>query len=130
MWLLEDNLFYQEELKKQRDKIYDSLNYAKIIQESILPDVNIFQEFFESQFFLYKPKDIVSGDFYWASKKEDQLFFALCDCTGHGVPGSLLSMIGYDALNYINSLNSTNGGAIFMNKLNDFFIQSRFFKCN
>ena len=120
-----DSIQLQEELKKQRDEIYDSLNYAKIIQESILPDVNIFQEFFESQFFLYKPKDIVSGDFYWATKKGDKLFFALCDCTGHGVPGSLLSMIGYDALNYINSLNSTNGGAIFMNKLNDFFIQSR-----
>ena len=63
-----DSIQLQEELKKQRDEIYDSLNYAKIIQESILPDVNIFQEFFESQFFLYKPKDIVSGDFYWATK--------------------------------------------------------------
>ena len=89
-----ESIQLQEELKKQRDEIYDSLNYAKIIQESILPDVEIFQHFFESQFFLYNPKDIVSGDFYWATKKNDKLFFALCDCTGHGVPGSLLSMIG------------------------------------
>ncbi|MEC7814232.1 MAG: SpoIIE family protein phosphatase [Bacteroidota bacterium] len=120
-----ESIQLQEELKKQRDEIYDSLNYAKIIQESILPDVEIFQHFFESQFFLYNPKDIVSGDFYWATKKNDKLFFALCDCTGHGVPGSLLSMIGYDALNYINSLESVNGGADFMNKLNDFLVQSR-----
>ncbi|GIR58184.1 MAG: hypothetical protein CM15mP65_07650 [Crocinitomicaceae bacterium] len=120
-----ESIQLQEELKKQRDEIYDSLNYAKIIQESILPDVEIFQHFFESQFFLYNPKDIVSGDFYWATKKNDKLFFALCDCTGHGVPGSLLSMIGYDALNYINSLESINGGAAFMNKLNDFLVQSR-----
>ncbi|MEC8617395.1 MAG: SpoIIE family protein phosphatase [Bacteroidota bacterium] len=120
-----ESIQLQEELKKQRDEIFESLNYAKIIQQSILPSEDVFYDFFDSQFFLYKPRDVVSGDFYWASPNNGTLFFALCDCTGHGVPGSLLSMIGYDALNYINSLEGINGSAEFMNKLNEFFIQSR-----
>ena len=120
-----ESIQLQEELRKQRDEIFESLNYAKIIQQSILPNEEVFYDFFESQFFLYKPRDVVSGDFYWAAPKNGLLFFALCDCTGHGVPGSLLSMIGYDALNYINSQEGINGSAEFMNKLNDFFIQSR-----
>ena len=120
-----ENDNYNEDLKKQRDEIVDSLNYAKIIQESILPSESLFSNFFKSQFFLYKPKDIVSGDFYWAATKNKNLYFALCDCTGHGVPGSLLSMIGYDALNYINSLENINGSAHFMNKLNGYFTDSR-----
>ena len=120
-----ESIQLQEELRKQRDEIFESLNYAKIIQQSILPSENVFYDFFDSQFFLYKPRDVVSGDFYWASPNNGTLFFALCDCTGHGVPGSLLSMIGYDALNYINSLEGINGSAEFMNKLNEFFIQSR-----
>lgn len=120
-----ESIQLQEELRKQRDEIFESLNYAKIIQQSILPKEEVFYDFFESQFFLYKPRDVVSGDFYWAAPKNGMLFFALCDCTGHGVPGSLLSMIGYDALNYINSQEGINGSSEFMNKLNDFFIQSR-----
>ena len=120
-----ESIQLQEELRKQRDEIFESLNYAKIIQQSILPSKDVFYDFFDSQFFLYKPRDVVSGDFYWASPNNGTLFFALCDCTGHGVPGSLLSMIGYDALNYINSLEGINGSAEFMNKLNEFFIQSR-----
>lgn len=120
-----ESIQLQEELRKQRDEIFESLNYAKIIQQSILPSEDVFYDFFDSQFFLYKPRDVVSGDFYWASPNNGTLFFALCDCTGHGVPGSLLSMIGYDALNYINSLEGINGSAEFMNKLNEFFIQSR-----
>ena len=120
-----ESIQLQEELRKQRDEIFESLNYAKIIQQSILPSEDVFYDFFDSQFFFYKPRDVVSGDFYWASPNNGTLFFALCDCTGHGVPGSLLSMIGYDALNYINSLEGINGSAEFMNKLNEFFIQSR-----
>ena len=120
-----ESIQLQEELRKQRDEIFESLNYAKIIQQSILPSEDVFYDFFDSQFFLFKPRDVVSGDFYWASPNNGTLFFALCDCTGHGVPGSLLSMIGYDALNYINSLEGINGSAEFMNKLNEFFIQSR-----
>ena len=93
-----ESIQLQEELRKQRDEIFESLNYAKIIQQSILPSEDVFYDFFDSQFFLFKPRDVVSGDFYWASPNNGTLFFAH-DCTGHGVPGSLLSMIGYDALN-------------------------------
>jgi len=115
----------QEEITKQRDEIYDSLNYAKIIQRSILPDSTFFNDFFAEGFIYYQPKDIVSGDFYWAHKKNNHLYFALCDCTGHGVPGALLSMIGYDAMNHIINSGKTNTCAEFMNKLHDFFSIAR-----
>lgn len=120
-----ESILLQEELKKQRDEIYDSLNYAKNIQQSILPEEKIFHPYFKGQFFYFRPKDIVSGDFYWAGKKDNQLYFALCDCTGHGVPGALLSMIGYDALNYVLNNDKVTSSKSFMNGLSDFFKNAR-----
>ena len=120
-----ESILLQEELKKQRDEIYDSLNYAKNIQQSILPEEKLFYPFFNNQFFYFKPKDIVSGDFYWAGEKDNQLYFALCDCTGHGVPGALLSMIGYDALNYVLNTDKVTSSQSLMNGLSDFFKNAR-----
>lgn len=120
-----ESILLQEELKKQRDEIYDSLNYAKNIQQSILPEEKLFYPFFKNQFFYFNPKDIVSGDFYWAGEKDNQLYFALCDCTGHGVPGALLSMIGYDALNYVLNNDKVTSSQSFMNSLSDFFKNAR-----
>ena len=120
-----ESILLQEELKKQRDEIYDSLNYAKNIQQSILPEEKLFYPFFKNQFFYFNPKDIVSGDFYWAREKDNQLYFALCDCTGHGVPGALLSMIGYDALNYVINNDKISSSKNFMNGLSEFFKNAR-----
>ncbi|MFN5387157.1 MAG: SpoIIE family protein phosphatase [Bacteroidota bacterium] len=89
--------------KKNRD-ITDSINYARRMQDSILPPVSDLQKIFPSSFVIYKPKDIVSGDFYWfkqVSNEKNQsssVFIAIADCTGHGVPGALMSMIGVDRL--------------------------------
>ena len=89
------------QLKEQRISTIDSLNYALRIQQSILPELSIFEGVYSDYFIYYKPKDIVSGDFYWSKKIGKKHLFALCDCTGHGVPGALMSIIGHDALNNI-----------------------------
>jgi serine phosphatase RsbU (regulator of sigma subunit) len=92
-------------LEKQKEEIYnknvlitDSIDYAKTIQETILPDDEKLREFFPEHFILYKPKSIVSGDFYWIGKKRDQLICAVADCTGHGVPGAFMSILGFNML--------------------------------
>jgi len=82
-------------------KITDSIRYAEQIQKSILPDLDKLNGVFQETFTFYKPKDIVSGDFYWYSIKGSKVFLALADCTGHGVPGAFMSIIGIDLLNQI-----------------------------
>jgi ligand-binding sensor domain-containing protein/serine phosphatase RsbU (regulator of sigma subunit) len=83
------------EIELQNIEITDSINYAKRIQTSILPDINKLKETFKDAFILFHPRDIVSGDFYWFDKLEDDKFILVCaDSTGHGVPGAFMSMIG------------------------------------
>jgi ligand-binding sensor domain-containing protein/serine phosphatase RsbU (regulator of sigma subunit) len=83
------------EIELQNIAITDSINYAKRIQSSILPDITKLKESFKDAFILFHPRDIVSGDFYWFDKLEDDKFVLVCaDSTGHGVPGALMSMIG------------------------------------
>ncbi|HXD92554.1 MAG TPA: SpoIIE family protein phosphatase, partial [Bacteroidia bacterium] len=92
----------QKELVEEKQKqIVDSINYARHIQHSILPDETIIKSHLKDFFVLYLPKDIVSGDFYWFTAYNDELFFVSVDCTGHGVPGAFLSMIGNTLLNEI-----------------------------
>ncbi|MCX6253568.1 MAG: SpoIIE family protein phosphatase, partial [Bacteroidia bacterium] len=83
------------EIELQNIEITDSINYAKRIQSSILPDINKLKETFKEAFILFHPRDIVSGDFYWFDKLQDDKFILVCaDSTGHGVPGAFMSMIG------------------------------------
>jgi len=91
----------KNEIEVKNKDITDSINYAKKIQEAILPNTDIFKSLFKDGFILYKPKDIVSGDFYWLSEKENEVLIAAADCTGHGVPGAFMSMIGHALLNEI-----------------------------
>ncbi len=93
----------KEELSAKNKNITDSLVYAKRIQESLLPSDIAFKNLLSDSFILYKPKDIVSGDFYWINQVEDKLFVAVVDCTGHGVPGAFMSIIGVELLNNITS---------------------------
>jgi len=82
---------------EMRDKdITDSLIYAQRIQEALLPSESYFRNHFADSFILFKPKNIVSGDFYWIGEKGDKIFIVAADCTGHGVPGALMSMIGLE----------------------------------
>lgn len=83
-----------------RDKnLTDSLIYAQRIQEALLPSEDFFRNHFIDSFIFFKPKDIVSGDFYWLGEKGDKVFIIGADCTGHGVPGALMSMIGLEIIN-------------------------------
>jgi serine phosphatase RsbU (regulator of sigma subunit) len=89
------------ELEYKNKSITDSLNYAQRIQEALLPSEDYFRKYFKESFIFYKPKDIVSGDFFWIGENGGKIFIAAADCTGHGVPGALMSMIGHDLLDKI-----------------------------
>lgn len=90
-----------KEIEEKNKRITDSIHYAKRIQTAILPTSELLGELVSDHFVLYKPKDIVSGDFYWASKKNGKSILVAADCTGHGVPGAFMSMIGNTLLNKI-----------------------------
>lgn len=89
------------EVQNKNKKINDSINYAKRIQGAILPNTNIINRTLPDSFIFYKPKDVVSGDFPWYVRVGEEIYIAAVDCTGHGVPGALLSLIGYFLLNDI-----------------------------
>lgn len=88
-------------LIKQRQSIDDSILYASYIQSALLPNDSILKESFSDYFILYKPRSIISGDFYFFRKVDDYIIIAAADCTGHGVPGALLSMLGIASLSEI-----------------------------
>jgi serine phosphatase RsbU (regulator of sigma subunit)/Tfp pilus assembly protein PilF len=86
------------EITLQKKAITDSINYAKRIQDSILPSEAHVNRILPDNFVLYLPKDVVSGDFYWVEEKNNKAVFAAVDCTGHGVPGALMSVVGFNLL--------------------------------
>lgn len=86
------------EIVQKTTDILDSIHYAKRIQNTILPSETRLNELFEDHFVFYRPKDIVSGDFYWAREVQDTILFSAIDCTGHGVPGALVSFVGNNGL--------------------------------
>lgn len=89
------------EIQNKNKKITESINYAQRIQHAILPDNELINKIFPKSFLFYKPRDVVSGDFPWYAQMGDNHYIAVVDCTGHGVPGALLSLIGYFILNDI-----------------------------
>ncbi|MES2565305.1 MAG: tetratricopeptide repeat protein [Bacteroidota bacterium] len=102
-----------ELIEEKQKEILDSINYAKRIQTAILPPNRIVKEHLPDSFILYKPKDIVAGDFYWLEHKNDQVLFAAADCTGHGVPGAMVSVICNNGLNRtVREYNITDPGKI------------------
>ena len=90
-----------QEIEQNNIRITESISYAKYIQAAMLPFDNLISKALPEYFILYKPKDIVSGDFYWFHDTGSKIIIAAADCTGHGVPGAFMSMIGNDLLNHI-----------------------------
>jgi serine phosphatase RsbU (regulator of sigma subunit) len=86
-------------IEEKNHEILDSISYAKRIQTAILPPPKLVKEHIDKSFILYKPKDIVAGDFYWMEPQENHVLFAAADCTGHGVPGAMVSVICNNGLN-------------------------------
>lgn len=89
----------KEIVEEQKQEIVDSITYAKRIQEAILPPDRLVKEYLSNSFVLYKPKDIVAGDFYWMESADGMTIFAAADCTGHGVPGAMVSVVCHNAMN-------------------------------
>ena len=86
------------EVEEKNKNILDSLNYSKNIQRAMLPNEDDFKTHFKNHFILFQPKDIVSGDFYWMEKLDNKIYVSVADCTGHGVPGAMMSLICSKAL--------------------------------
>jgi serine phosphatase RsbU (regulator of sigma subunit) len=112
-----------EILEETHKEITDSITYAKRIQEAILPPTRLVKEWLPNSFVLYKPKDIVAGDFYWMESVNDTIIFAAADCTGHGVPGAMVSVVCHNALNRaVREFGCTVPGAI-LDKTRELVIQ-------
>lgn len=112
------------ELENLYKQVTDSIHYAKRIQEAILPSQEYINEVLPNNFVYYVPKDIVSGDFYWIVKKQQIVYFATIDCTGHGVPGAFMSLVGHNILKDIINNTSLNKPAEIMNALRDGVIKA------
>jgi len=126
----EELMQQKEEMQVQRDELHEqnlqitaSLEYAQTIQQAILPDLSVLSDRIE-HFIIYRPKDVVSGDFYWISrvlaksKQNEKIFIAVVDCTGHGVPGAFMSMIGSRMLSEIVNERKIHNPAAILTELN------------
>ncbi|MFH2094840.1 MAG: SpoIIE family protein phosphatase, partial [Bacteroidota bacterium] len=109
---------------KQKEEVEASIQYAKKIQHALLPPEEYLHNSLPEHFILFRPRDIVSGDFYWATEKEGKLVIVASDCTGHGVPGAFMSMLGVAFLNEIvNKMENIHAGII-LDNLRDIVIHS------
>lgn len=88
-----------KQLLQRNLEVQDSISYAKRIQNAMLPSSTMLKNYFDQAFVMYEPKDVVAGDFFWIREENDCLYFAVADCTGHGVPGAMMSVICHNALN-------------------------------
>ena len=110
-------------LAEKNKEITDSITYAKRIQNAILPSDTTVKEYLPNNFILYLPKDIIAGDFYWLEHKDDNILFAAADCTGHGVPGAMVSVVCNNALNRtVREYGLTNPAEI-LNKTREIVVQ-------
>jgi len=115
-------------IARQKKTITDSINYAREIQQAVLPDEDVLKKYFADSFILFKPKDFVSGDFYWirhfTMNDKPYILFCVADCTGHGVPGAFLSMLGMSLLGEIVSHNKVNSASEILELLREKFKQT------
>lgn len=110
----------QKQLVDEKNKeIIDSINYARTIQQALIPSEEEIKSYTKDAFVIFKPKDIVSGDFFWCNKVGNYLFVAVADCTGHGVPGAFMSMMGMSFLNEIITEKSIFEPSEILNKLRE-----------
>ncbi len=111
-------------ITQQKQEITDSIHYAKRIQTALLPPTHIINKYLSDHFILFKPKDIVSGDFYWMTEKNNNLIIAAVDCTGHGVPGAFMSLLGVAYLTEIVNKREKLTASELLNQLRQYVIRS------
>ena len=107
------------EIEAQKEEITSSIEYASRIQMAMLPVSSLFTESFSEYFIIFKPRDIVSGDFYWIGEDKQNIYFTVADCTGHGVPGAFMSTLGISILNDIITHNKDVKANTFLNLLRE-----------
>lgn len=117
-----DNIKYIVEL--QKSELNQSLKYASYIQKALLPSENKLRALLPENILIYEPRDVVGGDFYWISKKGNFIYIAIADCTGHGVPGAFLSILGITFLHQIIDRNDCSSAANVLNVLRESFMKS------
>jgi serine phosphatase RsbU (regulator of sigma subunit) len=111
-------------IEVHQKEIVDSITYAKRIQDAILPPIELIKQKLPNSFVLYKPKDIIAGDFYWMEEINNTLFVAVADCTGHGVPGAMVSVVCSNALNRaVKEFDLTDTGKI-LDKITDLVLET------
>lgn len=115
----------QKEMVEEKNReMRDSINYALRLQHALMPPFSVVKELFTDAFIVFKPKDVISGDFFWMQQVEREVLIAVADCTGHGVPGALVSVVGANSLNRcIREFKLTQPGAI-LDKLTDLVIET------
>jgi phosphoserine phosphatase RsbU/P len=106
------------EIEEQKKNIMDSIYYARRIQTDILPSFKLLDERLKNYFIFYLPKDIVSGDFYWMTDVNGLVMIAVVDCTGHGVPGAFMSIVGFNQLNNAVNVQKARKASDILNELN------------
>ncbi|MCD4793268.1 MAG: SpoIIE family protein phosphatase [Bacteroidales bacterium] len=109
----------KDKIERQQKNIMDSIHYASRIQEAVLPPDEYLQNILGDHFVLFKPRDIVSGDFYWATQRGNKTVIVAADCTGHGVPGAFMSMLGISFLNEIVNKEEILQANIILNRLRE-----------
>ena len=109
----------RDHIQKQNEEITKSIEYAKRIQTAVMPSKEMVESMLPEHFILFRPRDIVSGDFYWMDKKDGKIILVAADCTGHGVPGAFMSMLGVSFLNEIVAGTKGTQANLILNKLRD-----------
>jgi serine phosphatase RsbU (regulator of sigma subunit) len=119
---LEEQAILLNDISQKNKKITDSIQYARQLQQSILPQQSVFQNAFADYFIFYKPKDIVSGDFYYARQIHGKTYLIVADCTGHGVSGAFMSLIGYNGLVNLIEISGLNSPSQILFGLNQYLL--------
>ncbi|MFP4023623.1 MAG: tetratricopeptide repeat protein [Thiohalospira sp.] len=114
----------RDQIAHQNEIITDSIEYAKRIQSALLPQESYLDTLLPEHFVFMKPKNIVSGDFFWVTEKQGKIIVAVADCTGHGVPGAFMSMLGVAFLNEIVNNSTKTSPGLILNRLRDYIIES------
>ena len=114
----------RDTISRQKEQILDSIRYAERIQSAILPPAKYLTDSLSDHFILFKPRDIVSGDYYWTSFIDDKILIAVADCTGHGVPGAFLSVLGISSMNEIVNRGGSIHASQILEHLRDFVIHT------
>lgn len=114
----------QKTFEKQRRELNQSLKYASYIQKALLPERQIIDRYFPENILIYIPRDIVSGDFYWTLRRKNRYYLAVADCTGHGVPGAFMSILGISFLNQITDRHECESASIVLNLMREYIMKA------